>query len=53
MRTENVDRQIRSPEPHGETEDAASQSFTRDEGSTSTLVAMVGCNVILLLMLSA
>ena len=39
---------------HGQFEDATPQSsMPNDQGSLSALVAMVACNVILLLMLSA
>ena len=34
-------------------EDAVSQSWTREEGSTAALVAMIASNAILLLMLAA
>ena len=34
-------------------EDATSESPTRDEASTTAFVAMLACNVILLLMLAA
>ena len=53
MRAEIVDRSIHSPAPHGEVEDASAQSSQRSQGSTSALVAMMACNVVLLLMLSA
>lgn len=53
MKSENVNRQIRSREPLAEIEDDAWQSPMHNLGSTSPQVAMVACNMILLLMLSA
>lgn len=53
MKAESVNRQIRSREPLAEIEDDALQSSMHNQGSTSPLVAMVACNMILLFMLSA
>ncbi len=53
METGTVKRLSRSPRPQGEFEDATSQSSTRDQGSTAAFVAMIACNVILLVMVSA
>lgn len=53
MKTGIVKRLSRSPRSQGEFEDASPQSSMRNQGSTSALVAMIVCDVILLLMLSA
>ena len=53
METSNVKRVSGSPQAQCEFEDATSQSWTRDQGSTAALLAMIACNVALLLMLSA
>jgi hypothetical protein len=46
-------RQLRPSAPHGASEDETSRSPMRNQGSSSAFVAMMACNVILLLMLSA
>lgn len=53
METSSDKRVSGSPQARCEFEDATSQSSTRDHGSTAAFVAMLTCNVILLLMLSA
>ena len=53
METSSVKRVSGSPQGQCEFEDETSQSSARDQGSTAAFVAMLACNVILLLMLSA
>lgn len=53
METGIVKGRSQSPQPPGELETEDLQSSLSERGSTSTLVAMVACNVILLLMLAA
>ena len=53
METSSVKRVSGSPLAQCEFEDATSQSWTRDQSSTSALVAMIATNVILFLMLAA
>ena len=53
METGNLKVQSRSPQPHGETDDANLQSSMRDQISVSAFVAMVACNLMLLLMVAA
>jgi hypothetical protein len=48
-----IKRSSQAPQPECEFEDATSQSWTRDQESTAAFVAMLACNVILLLMLFA
>ena len=48
-----ANRPARPQQPHAEFEDSALQSTACQQGSTSTTVAMVACNVVLLLMLAA
>jgi hypothetical protein len=53
VETSNVKRASGSPQARCEFEDATSEVPARDEASTATLVAMLACDAILLLMLSA
>ena len=53
METGIVKGRGRSPQPPDEFETEGLQSSNSEQGSTSTLVAMVACHVILLLMLAA
>lgn len=53
MKTAIVERSPASPRATGVFEDAIAEAPPREHGSTSALVAMVACNVILLLMLSS
>ncbi len=53
METSSVKCVSGSPQAQCEFEDATSQSWTRDQGSTAALVAMIAFNAMLLLMLAA
>jgi len=52
-RSQRDARPPRSPQPQVELDHATPSSSMRNQGSTSALVAMIACDVILLLMLSA
>ena len=53
MESSSVKRASGSPQAPCEFKDATSQSWTREQGSTAALVAMIASNVIMLLMLAA